>query len=81
MTPCLVAGWAEKGQVVMVNVRLNVGQQCVVTTSKADCGLSYPGRSVFSRSNDLTVSLHGMLVSSQVQCCLHLCPLASSREM
>ena len=78
ITPCLDAGWAEKGQVVMVDVRLNMGQQCLVTTNEADCVLTYPGRSMVSKSRDLTVSLHGMLVSSHVECCIHFWPALPS---
>lgn len=85
ITLCLDAGWAGKGWVVVMEVRLNTGQQCMVTTNEADCVLSYPGKSMVSKSSDLTVSLHGMLVSSHMECCIHLwaalLSLISSREI
>lgn len=80
ITLCLDAGWAEKGCVVMVDVRLNMGQQCMVTTNETDCSeLSWKehGQQI-KRSYCLPPWDAGQL--SCGVCYVHLWPALSSRQ-
>ncbi|GAB0203686.1 hypothetical protein GRJ2_002834200 [Grus japonensis] len=62
----------EKDLGMLVDKKLNVSWQCVLTAQKADCGLGCIKRSVASRLREVILPLYSALMRPHLEYCVQL---------
>ncbi|GAB0176620.1 sodium-coupled monocarboxylate transporter 1 [Grus japonensis] len=72
---------AEKDLEILVDEKLNIGQQCVLAAQKANCILGYIKRSVTSRSREGILPLYSALVRPHLEYCIQLWGLQHKKDM
>ncbi|GAB0183546.1 hypothetical protein GRJ2_000819900 [Grus japonensis] len=71
----------EKDLGVLVDVKLNMSQQCALPAQKANCILGYIKRSMTSRSREVTLPLYSTLVRPHLEYCVQLWGPQYKRDM
>ncbi|KAK4832996.1 hypothetical protein QYF61_027020 [Mycteria americana] len=69
-TSSLESSFAEKALGVLVENKLNMSEQCTLTTKKANTILSYMRKSVATRLREVILPLNSVLVRPHLECCV-----------